>query len=58
MALPACPHRNSVKMNASMEDWQNDTELGKLKQLEKKLSQCHFVHHKYHTDRPALEPGC
>jgi hypothetical protein len=35
MALPACPHKDSIKMNARMEDWQNDTEWGKLKQWEK-----------------------
>jgi hypothetical protein len=21
------------------------------------LSQCHFIHHKSHTDRPRIEPG-
>jgi hypothetical protein len=30
---------------------------GKQKNLEKHLSQCHFVHHKSHTDWPGLEPG-
>jgi hypothetical protein len=28
VALPACPHNDSVKMNARVEDWQNDTERG------------------------------
>jgi len=53
MALPACPLKDSVKMNAGMGDWQSDTEWGKLKQWgeeKKKLPQCHFVHHKTHTD--------
>jgi hypothetical protein len=32
----------------------NDTDRGKLKNLEKNLSQCHFVHNKSHMDWPAL----
>jgi hypothetical protein len=28
-----------------MEHWWNDTDRGKLQYLEKKLSQCQFVHH-------------
>jgi hypothetical protein len=30
---------------------------GKLKYSKKILSQCHFVHHKSHMDRPGIEPG-
>jgi hypothetical protein len=35
-----------------MEDWQNNTEWGKVKQFGMPL-----FHHKSHIDRPALEPG-
>jgi len=35
--------------------WWNDNDKGKLKFLEKNLSQCHFVHHKSHMDWPAIE---
>jgi hypothetical protein len=31
------------------EPWQNDTDRTKMKNLEKSLSQCHFVHHKTHN---------
>jgi len=29
----------------------------KPKYAERDLSQCHFVHHSSHTDRPEIEPG-
>jgi hypothetical protein len=38
----------------SMVHWWNDNERGKLKYPEKTLSQCHFVHHKSHTDWPGI----
>jgi hypothetical protein len=33
-----------------MELWWSDTDREKLKNLEKSLSQCHFIHHKSHMD--------
>jgi hypothetical protein len=32
------------------EPWWNDIDRGKPKNSKKKLSQCHFVHHKSHMD--------
>jgi hypothetical protein len=32
------------------EPWWHDTDRGKLKNLEKNLSQCHFVYHNSHMD--------
>jgi hypothetical protein len=39
-----------------MEHWWNDTDRGKPKYLEKNLSQCQFVYHKYDMDRLQIEP--
>jgi len=39
-----------------MEHWWNDTDRGKLKYLERNLSQCHFVYHKSHMDCLASKP--
>ena len=47
----------------TLEHWWNDTDTGQHKSLEKHLSQCHFVHHKPHSDcwvpcvRMADRPG-
>jgi len=41
----------------STEDWWNDTDRGKSKYSKKNPSQCHFVHHISHTDRPVIEHG-
>jgi hypothetical protein len=30
--------------------WWNDTDMGKPKNSEKNLSQCHFFHHESHMD--------
>ena len=40
----------------SIEHKLNDTDRRNPEYPEKTLSQCHFVHHKSHTDRPGTEP--
>jgi hypothetical protein len=40
-----------------MKHWRNDTDGGQLKKAEKKLSHCHFFQHKFHVDRPRIDPG-
>jgi hypothetical protein len=40
----------------SMGHWWNDIDTGKLKYLQRNLSQCHLLHHKYHMDWPGIEP--
>jgi hypothetical protein len=39
-----------------MEHRWNEIDRGKPKYSGKNLSQCHFVHHKYHMDWPGIEP--
>jgi len=39
-----------------MENWWNDTDKDKLKYLEEKMSQCHFIHPKLHTEWSRFEP--
>jgi hypothetical protein len=41
----------------NVEQWWNDTDRGKLKYSEKTLSECYFVHHKFHMDWPGTDPG-
>jgi len=43
-------------MKKGMENWWNDIDTGQSKYMEKDLFQCHFVHHKYHTNWPGDEP--
>ena len=50
-ALPACPDKNSIKVDASMERWWND-DRGKRKYLKRNWYQCHFVHHISHVVWP------
>jgi hypothetical protein len=39
-----------------MEQWWNNSGMGKLEYWERNLFQCHFAHHKSHMDRPTTEP--
>jgi hypothetical protein len=40
-----------------MEHRWNEIDREKPKYSGKKLSECHFVHHKSHMDGPRIEPG-
>ena len=40
-----------------MEQWQNDSDRGKLQYAEKILSQCHFVTHKFYVECPGIISG-
>jgi hypothetical protein len=47
-------------VNVSPAGWElrlNDTDRGQLKNAEKSLSRCHFVHHKFHMDWPGRDRG-
>jgi len=44
-------------LTGGVERWWNDTDRGKLKYWERKLSHCHIACHKPHVDRPWIEPG-
>ena len=39
-----------------MEQWRNDIGRVKPKHSYRNLSECHFVHHKFHRDWPGIEP--
>jgi hypothetical protein len=51
------PHNTDIKLKMGLEQWWNDTDGGKPKYWERNLSQRHFVHQKYHMDRPGIETG-
>jgi len=57
-AANCCNYTGSVTDDGmNMEDWWNDNDNGKMKHLEKNLSQCQqSVHHKSHKDWPRIEP--
>jgi hypothetical protein len=38
-----------------MEHWWTDIDRRKPTYLERNLSQCHFLHHKSHTELPEIE---
>jgi hypothetical protein len=40
-----------------MEHRWNEIDRVKPKYSKKNLSQCYFVRHEYHMDRPGIEPG-
>jgi hypothetical protein len=41
----------------NMEQRWNDIDMGKPKDSEKNLTECHFVRHKSHMNWPEREPG-
>ena len=55
-ASPVCPsHKTNIKMKMTVEPWGIDTRKVKQKYYEINVSQCHFVHYKYHKDKPGIE---
>ena len=44
------------QVNKEMPVWWNDYDRVQPKYWERSLSQCHFVHRKFHIDRPGIEP--
>jgi hypothetical protein len=48
-AMPVCPVKSNMQVKKSMQYCWND-DNGKRKHSEKNLSQCHFDHHKPHSD--------
>jgi hypothetical protein len=38
-----------------MEQWQDDTDRGKLKYTKKNLSQCYLVNHRSYMETPGIE---
>ena len=57
-APPICSsHTSNIKVKMITEHWWDDTDRGKLKFWDINRSQCHFVHHKSHTDCTDNELG-
>jgi hypothetical protein len=52
-----CSEKSSVVMKTSVGYRWNDNDLENLKDLEKNLTQCHFVHCKCYVDWSGIERG-
>jgi hypothetical protein len=50
-------HCPSLRWYTNTEQWRNNTDRGKQKDSEKKLSQCHLIRHKYYWTALGKNPG-
>jgi hypothetical protein len=46
-----------LRLYSVSDRWVNDNDRGIPKYSEKNLAQCHFIHYKFHTYWPGIEPG-